>query len=59
MEKEYIAPNLCRVPLCLNKIICSSGNPRLEEKEGVRGDEAESRPFSKIPFWDDINDSDE
>lgn len=52
MNKKYITPALCRVPMNLDRIVCASNTITLKEVTGEAGDEASSRDFSAKSLWD-------
>ena len=59
MKKYYITPVLYCVGLKFISMVCASDTVRLRRREGVTGEEADSRAFGGTLLWDDCSEYDE
>lgn len=53
MKKFYSAPSVCSFRLAAQSMICSSPTTTLHSRDGVRGEEADSRSYGSTQLWDD------
>ena len=57
MKKNYITPTVCCVNLCISSLVCASEIITLHRREGVTGEEADSKAFAGTVLWDDSDDA--
>ena len=53
MKKTYITPVFSTVRISVSSMVCASPTITLGRRDGVAGEEADSRSFSGSLLWDD------
>ena len=56
MKKQYVAPLVDTLCVDTLSVVCASPVVTLHGRDGVRGDEAESKGYSGNALWDDSAD---
>lgn len=54
-KRVYTTPTLCQVPLQFENMVCASPEMTIPTRDAVAGEEADSRAFGGVLFFDDEN----